>query len=150
MNAFNALRLILAIGQRQWSHQKFNLAHARKDGAAAVGPPRVDPSVNNNEIIRKACAAGSTEIEKMLSAHPLVDPSTNANAQRRSAMRGRHAAVVELLLADSRVDPSANSNEASRCFIMGDKANRRTRADESLGTLDHPIQTSNSLRLEKL
>ena len=74
----------------------------------------VDPSVNNNEAIRKASENGHTEVVKVLLADNRVDPSVRDNEAIREASYKDHSEIVKVLLADDRVDPSADNNKAIR------------------------------------
>ena len=65
--------------------------------------PRVDPSDNNNEAIKRACANGSLSIVKELLKRPQTDPAANNNSALNYATRGQHKEIVSLLMRDERV-----------------------------------------------
>ena len=77
-----------------------------------LGVYNVDPSINDNVVIRLASYFGNLEVVALLLSDPRVNPSTDGNAAIRVASRQGHHAVVALLLADARVDPSARCNQA--------------------------------------
>jgi len=76
---------------------------------------KVDPSVNNNVVIRRASKNGHFNVVELLLADPLLDPSVNYNYAIIESSKNGHFNVVKLLLADPRVDPSADGNEAIKC-----------------------------------
>ncbi len=63
---------------------------------------RVDPSADNNEVIRLLHKYGSYEVVKLLLANEKVDPSVNDNFAIRAASSSNHPKVVKLLLEDDR------------------------------------------------
>ncbi|KAL0490677.1 ankyrin repeat-containing protein [Acrasis kona] len=74
--------------------------------------PRVDPSFNNNECIRWACAKNQPEIVKMLLQDKRVDPTSGGNSAIGLASEKGHVDVVKLLLDDGRVNPADNNGYA--------------------------------------
>lgn len=77
--------------------------------------PKVDPSFNNNETLRKAAENGRLKIVELLLKDPRVDPmdheSGNHNALELAAA-SNHPRVVKKLMLDPRVDPSSPHNSA--------------------------------------
>lgn len=103
---------------------------------------RVDPSFNNNIVLRAACVNGPIELVKLLLVNPKVkvdsdphlielaskngqldivkllledtrfNPGIGQNYAMRLASTAGHIDIVKVLLADPRVNPADNSNEA--------------------------------------
>ena len=65
---------------------------------------RVDPSADNNLLIREAENNNRVEIVKLLLADERVDPASNNNYAVRVAREKGYFEVVELLLNDPRVN----------------------------------------------
>lgn len=75
---------------------------------------KIDPSDDNNYIIRHASAGGYPEIVRLLLKDERVDPTIYDNAPFRCAATNGHYEVVKILLKDDRVDPTACNNYALR------------------------------------
>ncbi len=88
--------------------------------------PKVDPSFNNNETLRKAAENGRLKIVELLLQDPRVDPMDheyiNYNALELAVVNN-HPRVVKKLMLDPRVDPSLPHNsaiiDASRLDYIG-------------------------------
>ena len=73
---------------------------------------KIDPTYENNILIRTAVANGSINITSYLLTIPEIDPSCMDNYCIISAATNGYHNIVELLMKDSRVSPDANNNEA--------------------------------------
>ncbi len=73
---------------------------------------KIDPSINNNTIIKNSSQYGYLEIVKLLLNDKRVDPTADNNYSIRLASQNGHLEIVKLLLNDKRVDPSTNNNDA--------------------------------------
>ena len=94
--------------------------------------PRVDPSDDNNNSIRRASKNGHLEIVKLLLQDPRVDPSDGNNYSIKAASENGHIKIVRLLLKDPRVDPSDDNNYALEKAY--DKSDRRD--PDKIGYID--------------
>ncbi|KAJ3301751.1 hypothetical protein HDV03_000457 [Kappamyces sp. JEL0829] len=79
----------------------------------------VDPSFENNTLVRWVCEHGHDAILQQLLQDPRVDPTvpdnrTNNNTPLKLAVKAGHAAIVRLLLQDPRVDPTFADHYAIR------------------------------------
>lgn len=76
-----------------------------------MGTRFLDPSVNDNIVIRWASKKGhDKEVERVLKDER-VDPTVRGNYPIRRASANGYHKVVRILLKDERVDPTAGSNE---------------------------------------
>jgi hypothetical protein len=73
-----------------------------------LADPRIDPSVENNEVFEQVCERGHADIVKLLLEDSRVDPLVNIDRGVMDASRNGHADVVKVLLADPRIYPSFN------------------------------------------
>jgi len=64
-----------------------------------IADPRVDPTVEDNDLIQHACEKGYIEIVQILLSDPRVDP----NAGLEGAYKKNRTGVLELLLNDPRI-----------------------------------------------
>ena len=71
---------------------------------------RIDPSFNDNDVLKKAVTLNHVQIVLELIQDDRVDPSVNDNQTLIWACINGHEEIVELLLKDPRVDPVANCN----------------------------------------
>ncbi|ORY51099.1 hypothetical protein BCR33DRAFT_837270 [Rhizoclosmatium globosum] len=80
--------------------------------------PRVDPSINYNELLYRAIIIGLTRIVTVILKDSRVDPSLDGNkallsvGSRATQTDQENAFMYESLLADLRVDPSVDGNSA--------------------------------------
>ncbi|KAJ2990630.1 hypothetical protein HDV02_004236 [Globomyces sp. JEL0801] len=75
---------------------------------------RLDPSADDNCIIKLASAKGHAEIVQLLLKHDRVDPSAADNCAIKSASAEGHTEIVKMLLKDVRVEPAADDNYCIR------------------------------------
>lgn len=75
---------------------------------------RVDPSGDDDYVIRWAAKKGHDKVVEILLKDERVDPTTNKNEAVRYAAKNGHDKVVKILSKDERVDPSDFSNFAIR------------------------------------
>jgi hypothetical protein len=71
-----------------------------------LADPRVDPSVQNNQLIINAAQTGKSKIAKLLLADPRVNPADQNNQAIIKAAIWSHMEIVKLLLEDERIDQS--------------------------------------------
>ncbi|KAJ3219769.1 hypothetical protein HDU67_009581 [Dinochytrium kinnereticum] len=79
----------------------------------------VDPTIDSNLAIRKACFRGYKRLFKILLSNPKVDPSTDYNEAFRHACGRGNFEMVSELLADPRVNPADDNNDAIRKATTG-------------------------------
>jgi hypothetical protein len=76
--------------------------------------PRVDPSANDNEVIRRASYYGCINLIEFLLKDPRVDPSAQNSEAIRLASEQGHLEVVDVLSKDKRVDKSVLLSQITR------------------------------------
>ena len=67
---------------------------------------KVDPSADNNRLIKWASAHGFDDVVRLLLEDKRVDPAVNDDEPLREAAYGNHSAVMRLLLAQRGVNPT--------------------------------------------
>lgn len=72
---------------------------------------KLDPSINDNELIIESAKHGNEKMTKLLLQDSRVDPSAQDNIAIIKAVQNGHVNIVELFLKDSRVDPTVQTNE---------------------------------------
>jgi hypothetical protein len=70
--------------------------------------PIIDPSMNNNWVLRFACGWGYSDVVAHLLTDERINPSANGNEAIREASARGCARIVELLLKDGRADPTVD------------------------------------------
>ncbi|KAI8610603.1 ankyrin repeat-containing domain protein [Chytriomyces sp. MP71] len=73
---------------------------------------RVDPSVQQCEVLVVASTQGWTRIVQSLLADKRIQPDAGRNSAIIAASKRGHLDIVKLLLSAQQVNPSANENEA--------------------------------------
>lgn len=94
---------------------KIAIKEGNKDAVCELIKFGANPSINNNEPIRRASHFGFTDIvEYLLSLEPKynINPSAYNNDAIRHAARFGHFNIVKLLLDDGRICVEANNYEA--------------------------------------
>jgi hypothetical protein len=94
-----------------------------------IQDPNVDPSANNNLLIKMATCNGYIQALNLLLKDSRVDPSAENNLIIRCAGLGGHLAVFERLLQDSRVDTNVFHTNEFKNFDVEDFS------DKSIGIL---------------
>ncbi len=82
----------------------------------AVEDPRIDLSVDDNQIIQMAAERGDKKVVEFLLSLPYekgVDPSANDNQAIKWAYENGHTEIVNLLLKDSRIDEKTQAKYAN-------------------------------------
>ncbi|KAJ3253176.1 hypothetical protein HK103_000817 [Boothiomyces macroporosus] len=74
---------------------------------------RLDPSLNGQLLLRKACSKGHLQVVERLLQDKRVDPSVFNNLPLRLASHG-HVDVVKVLMSDYRTNPADDDNYALR------------------------------------
>lgn len=69
----------------------------------------MDPTVNDNFAIKRACYKGHVDAVRWLLEDGRADPSDNENLAVVIACYYGHSEVAQLLLQDEKVDPSASN-----------------------------------------
>lgn len=83
----------------------------------------MDPSFENNKLIKFACSHSLKEMAKILLEHPKVDPTCNNNECLAQACYWGRDEIVQLLLKDERIDPADDYNNSIRVAAMMGKEN---------------------------
>jgi hypothetical protein len=100
-----------------------------------LSDPRVDPSADNQHLIRLACRKGRVEVVKVLLADQRVDPLADNQSSIYDASERGHADVVKVLLADQRVDISEIYQPSSPQVLAFFSLRRSYRLELELSTL---------------
>lgn len=74
----------------------------------------IDPSKNNNVVIKMASRHKDKELLEMLIKDKRVDPSTSDNTPLRNASTLNNLEIVKMLLKSRKVNPSAKDNSPLR------------------------------------
>lgn len=75
---------------------------------------KVDPSIENQELLRLACTLKKYMITGLLLKDPRVNPTINRQEPLRVACKRGYYGIVKLLLKDPRVNPSVMDNYCLR------------------------------------
>mmetsp|Transcript_2214 Transcript_2214/g.5098 ORF Transcript_2214/g.5098 Transcript_2214/m.5098 type:complete len:607 (+) Transcript_2214:515-2335(+) len=74
----------------------------------------LDPSISDNELLRRSCAAKQNEIVALLLDDDRVDPTAASQFPVRIACRSGNLELLRLLLSYTEVDPTALQDDAFR------------------------------------
>ena len=78
---------------------------------------RMDPTVNDNFLIRESSKRGRIDLVKLLLKDGRADPAVGDNSPIIEASYKGHTKVVKALLEDIRVDPTTGKNHAMEWAI---------------------------------
>ncbi|KAJ3216432.1 hypothetical protein HDU67_009486 [Dinochytrium kinnereticum] len=70
-----------------------------------LADPRLNPSINNNYLLRRISVKGDLPIFNLLLTDPRVSPTSWRNESLRNACKHGHVDIVRALLRDGRCDP---------------------------------------------
>lgn len=79
---------------------------------------RVDPSANDDALLKWAVANKYADLVIVLLKDSRVDPSVDSDAAVKWASDEGHTTIIAMLLKDSRVDPSAGDDESIKWASM--------------------------------
>jgi hypothetical protein len=107
-------KILLKDPRIRLDHHIFSTRLANAVVTELLKDDRIDPSVNDYEIVRNNFN-NSLDVLRALLKHPKVDPSANNNHLVKMALLSSAARCnMQELLLDTRVDPSVNDNEILR------------------------------------